>query len=428
MIVQLPDGSLWQDDGTGNFTQIASSPDDPAASSIDLGTVEQADAIVDGQPVFPTTPAPGTFTIGQTYISPEQIAYNAAVAASPAASVDTATLTVAPPPPPLTDATTIDTRTLQQADVPGRASSFSFFGQTWRYGDLVDFKEALASHGDSYATWAKEHPTANLILTVGVNPLATAQAQVAASPSVFTQTPRPDSPSIPAADVPPLFPTGYVLPPIFPSSGGTATGTATGTQAPSPPGESAPAPGSPTGIPSGVLDHRNLERVWVLAGGPTEHADVAAAIAQAESGGNPLAIDNTAYPDRPGYHKPDKPADAEWSVGLWQINLLAHPSYLTLDMEQPLPNGQAAVTISHDGSDFGAWSTYTDGAYKQFLEGAPPPGGFEATPGTAPAAKVAPPAGVQASWGDLIDFTATTVPKRRAAVSSLASSLIEVFQ
>ena len=116
-----------------------------------------------------------------------------------------------------------------------------------------------------------------------------------------------------------------------------------------------------------VLDHAQLEQVWTLAGGAPQWADTAASIAEAESGGNPSAINNSAYPNKPGYHKPGPGALPEYSVGLWQINLLAHPSYSVSQMLKPLLNAGAAVAISSDGQNFGAWSTYTSGAYRDHL-------------------------------------------------------------
>lgn len=124
-----------------------------------------------------------------------------------------------------------------------------------------------------------------------------------------------------------------------------------------------------------ILSHADLETLWVLAGGTRATADTAAAIAQAESGGNTNAILNTAYPRLPGYHPPGSGAQPEYSVGLWQINELAHPTYTTAQLLDRLQNGNAAVAISRGGASFSAWSTYKSGAYKQYLRsgGTPTP-------------------------------------------------------
>jgi len=68
---------------------------------------------------------------------------------------------------------------------------------------------------------------------------------------------------------------------------------------------------------------------------------MAASIAMAESGGNPSAISPTN------------------DYGLWQING-SHGALATLN---PLGNAEAAVSISGNGGDWGAWTTYTSGAY-----------------------------------------------------------------
>lgn len=145
-----------------------------------------------------------------------------------------------------------------------------------------------------------------------------------------------------------------------------------------------------------TLDKTQLEALWIQAGGTADSADVASAIALAESGGDPTKIDNTNYPGRAGYHQAPPGSSKEFSVGLWQINLLAHPTYTQADMLVPLKNAQAAVAISKKGADFGAWTTFTNHAYRAFLEdvigGALATGsGQPATLVPAPAPKVSPP-------------------------------------
>src|SRR5690348_12608829 len=117
-----------------------------------------------------------------------------------------------------------------------------------------------------------------------------------------------------------------------------------------------------------VLTHAQLEALWIFAGGSNATADTAAAIAQAESGGNTAAILNTAYPKLPGYHPPSAGALPEYSVGLWQINELAHPSYTTATLLSQIGNANAAVAISSGGASFSAWSTYQNGAYRNYLQ------------------------------------------------------------
>jgi hypothetical protein len=79
---------------------------------------------------------------------------------------------------------------------------------------------------------------------------------------------------------------------------------------------------------------------------------LAAAIAMAESGGNPKSAADTPR---------------ELSIGLWQINLKAHTQYTRPQMENPLLNAKAAFAISKHGKDWRPWGAYTNGSYKAFV-------------------------------------------------------------
>lgn len=93
------------------------------------------------------------------------------------------------------------------------------------------------------------------------------------------------------------------------------------------------------------------------AGLSDAHAKVAAAIAMAESGGNPSAVVHDSDDD---------------SYGLWQINMKAH-STTSLGISSanalldPATNARAMSQISHQGNSFGPWTTYTSGKYKQWM-------------------------------------------------------------
>jgi hypothetical protein len=82
---------------------------------------------------------------------------------------------------------------------------------------------------------------------------------------------------------------------------------------------------------------------------------IATAIALAESGGDTAVIN-------PGHS-----GDVEYSVGLWQINLLAHPQYTVMQMQDPLQNARAMFAISNGGKNWIPWGTYTSGRYLQFM-------------------------------------------------------------
>ncbi|SRR6266852_6283942 len=84
-------------------------------------------------------------------------------------------------------------------------------------------------------------------------------------------------------------------------------------------------------------------------------ATIATAIAMAESGGDTNAIN------------PGHPGDPEYSVGLWQINIRAHPEYSIARLKDPQQNATAMFAISSGGTNWNPWGTYTSGAYRAFL-------------------------------------------------------------
>lgn len=113
---------------------------------------------------------------------------------------------------------------------------------------------------------------------------------------------------------------------------------------------------------SKALSYQALKSLWIAAGGSKDKADVMAAIAIAESGGRPSAK-NTKPPD--------------YSIGLWQINYYGNllpgrtkefgsPASLAAS---PTAQARAAVAIERQ-QGLAAWSTYTSGAYKKYLNGA----------------------------------------------------------
>jgi hypothetical protein len=87
---------------------------------------------------------------------------------------------------------------------------------------------------------------------------------------------------------------------------------------------------------------------------------LAAAIAMAESGGNPNAIGDLTLGR---------------SIGLWQINLAAHPQYDEAGLMDPATNAQAAFSISRGGTVWTPWTTYNTGAYEQFYSPSSSPSG-----------------------------------------------------
>jgi hypothetical protein len=87
--------------------------------------------------------------------------------------------------------------------------------------------------------------------------------------------------------------------------------------------------------------------------------NTAVAVALAESSGNPNVIGDTNL--TPG-----------GSVGLWQINLAAHPEYDASSLMDPQANADAAFDIYQQaGGSFTPWTTFNTGAYTAALPSTP---------------------------------------------------------
>jgi NlpC/P60 family/Lysozyme like domain len=96
----------------------------------------------------------------------------------------------------------------------------------------------------------------------------------------------------------------------------------------------------------GSWNFGGLEGLWRQAGGPAWNERTAAAIALAESGGNPLARN---------------PSGAS---GLWQILGQVFPG----NIFNPYINARNAVRKYYDAGGFSPWVTYMTGAYRQFMD------------------------------------------------------------
>lgn len=99
--------------------------------------------------------------------------------------------------------------------------------------------------------------------------------------------------------------------------------------------------------------NNSLAQLWIQAGGSPGMANMMAAIAMAESTGNVGAVS-------------PKNSDGTVDQGLWQINSSHTQFDPTKLVTDPLYNAQAAVSV-YKSQGLGAWSTYTNGAYQQFL-------------------------------------------------------------
>jgi hypothetical protein len=108
--------------------------------------------------------------------------------------------------------------------------------------------------------------------------------------------------------------------------------------------QAAAAIGMATG---GTYSHSDLEKLWVSAGGASGKANIMAAIAQAESGGDP----NVRNPSG--------------ASGLWQIL----GQVIGGNIFDPVINARNAIAKSNNGVTLSPWVVYQTGAYKQFLSG-----------------------------------------------------------
>lgn len=186
--------------------------------------------------------------------------------------------------------------------------------------------------------------------------------------------------------------------------------------APSTPGGSTPYP------EHGVLDRDQLESVWTANGGNPDLAALAAGIALCESSGNTDSIDNTAYPSRPGYHKPGVNASPEYSVGLWQVNAVAHPSYSVSDLQTADGNAKAIIAITGNGARFAQTNVYCYAVATNAL-------GVPNAPSIPPLTSgPVEPASVHGAWGNLLNVLGVKVAEGLASITSNANALSEVFK
>jgi hypothetical protein len=117
------------------------------------------------------------------------------------------------------------------------------------------------------------------------------------------------------------------------------------------------------------LTYSQLEGVWIDAGGQRSLAPLMAAIALAESGGNPTAVNATDNGGR------------QSSFGLWQISTGTHTPPAS-DWSDPNVNAKLAVgKLQSQG--LGAWGTYSSGAFKAFMAMGVPPTSYTSSSSTA---------------------------------------------
>jgi hypothetical protein len=110
-----------------------------------------------------------------------------------------------------------------------------------------------------------------------------------------------------------------------------------------------------------TLSYAQLKAVWLNAAAGTQYATNAwaslmGAIALAESGGNPSALN------------PNDNGGTQTSWGLWQVSLGNH-SAPSPNWNNPTVNAQLAIG-KLESQGLSAWGTYTSGAYRTYLNDA----------------------------------------------------------
>jgi len=98
-----------------------------------------------------------------------------------------------------------------------------------------------------------------------------------------------------------------------------------------------------------TYSYAQLKQLWIQNGGNPAAADIAAAIALAESGGDSTASNTNS--------------DGSIDRGFWQINSV-HGALSTFDITG---NVKAAIQVSNNGKNWSPWVTYVSGAFRKFL-------------------------------------------------------------
>jgi len=119
----------------------------------------------------------------------------------------------------------------------------------------------------------------------------------------------------------------------------------------------APPRAPPRGPAGARLSFSQIRDIAHQAGFPDP--DIAAAVALAESSGIPTRVHDTR--GIPQEQLP-KGTTNEWSVGLWQINLLAHKAFQGWDLTDPIQNARAALIVRASPRGWKNWSTFNMGS------------------------------------------------------------------
>ena len=121
---------------------------------------------------------------------------------------------------------------------------------------------------------------------------------------------------------------------------------------------SAAAPGAAGPTAAGTLSYAAITRLWVTSGGNSRTANLAAAVAMAESSGRTGVT--SANPD------------GGTNVGLWQLDTKGvGAGHTVAELQNPDTNARITVMGSANGTNWSHWEGYTSGRYKPFLQSGP---------------------------------------------------------
>lgn len=104
----------------------------------------------------------------------------------------------------------------------------------------------------------------------------------------------------------------------------------------------------------GILSKSQIQSLWTANGGSAGTADIAAAIALAESAGQVLVTSTNT--------------DGGTNVGLWQLDTKGKGAgYTVAQLQNPDTNARVAVFGSANGTNWTSWESYATGVYSQYL-------------------------------------------------------------
>jgi hypothetical protein len=110
------------------------------------------------------------------------------------------------------------------------------------------------------------------------------------------------------------------------------------------------------GPTAAVMTKDQIKALWTGNGGSPATANVAAAVALAESSGRTGPDVNTRNPD------------GGTNVGLWQLDTNGVGAGHTIEqLQDPATNARITIMGSANGTNWSHWEAYTSGAYQKYL-------------------------------------------------------------